>query len=235
MKISLLQHKNKIAFFISFLIHAILLVYFLKFDVKASEIKNDKALSVLFYTPSVAIKEEVIKEEIVEEIIEEVKEEIVEESLAIKKKHFKKPKKEVKKERKKEVKKEIKEEQVIKEETKQEINEVNNQVSNIKDNKPSNETMAGGNTKDELISHIQSVLNKSAKKNYPMSSRKRREQGIVVVGFTYDYGNARNIKIIKASKYENLNQAGIKSVENAKFKKYDRVLDISVPLKFSLH
>lgn len=235
MKISLLQHKNKIAFFISFLIHAILLVYFLKFDVKASEIKNDKALSVLFYTPSVAVKEEVIKEEIVEEIIEEVKEEIVEEPLAIKKKHFKKPKKEVKKERKKEVKKEIKEEQVIKEEVKQEINEVNNQVSNIKDNKPSNETMAGGNTKDELISHIQSVLNKSAKKNYPMSSRKRREQGIVVVGFTYDYGNARNIKIIKASKYENLNQAGIKSVENAKFKKYDRVLDISVPLKFSLH
>ncbi|MBZ7986358.1 TonB family protein [Campylobacter sp. Cr9] len=231
MKISLLQHKNKIAFFISFLIHAILLVYFLKFDVKASEIKNDKALSVLFYTPSVAVKEEVIKEE----IIEEVKEEIVEEPLAIKKKHFKKPKKEVKKERKKEVKKEIKEEQVIKEEAKQEINEVNNQVSNIKDNKPSNETMAGGNTKDELISHIQSVLNKSAKKNYPMSSRKRREQGIVVVGFTYDYGNARNIKIIKASKYENLNQAGIKSVENAKFKKYDRVLDISVPLKFSLH
>lgn len=235
MKISLLQHKNKIAFFISFLIHAILLVYFLKFDVKASEIKNDKALSVLFYTPSVAVKEEVIKEEIVEEIIEEVKEEIVVEPLAIKKKHFKKPKKEVKKERKKEVKKEIKEEQVIKEEAKQEINEVNNQVSNIKDNKPSNETMAGGNTKDELISHIQSVLNKSAKKNYPMSSRKRREQGIVVVGFTYDYGNARNIKIIKASKYENLNQAGIKSVENAKFKKYDRVLDISVPLKFSLH
>lgn len=233
MKISLLQHKNKIAFFISFLIHAILLVYFLKFDVKASEIKNDKALSVLFYTPSVAIKEEVIKEEIVEEIIEEVKEEIIEEPLAIKKKHFKKPKKEVKKERKKEVKKEIKEEQVIKEEVKQEINEVNNH--NIKDNKPSNETMAGGNTKDELISHIQSVLNKSAKKNYPMSSRKRREQGIVVVGFTYDYGNARNIKIIKASKYENLNQAGIKSVENAKFKKYDRVLDISVPLKFSLH
>lgn len=235
MKISLLQHKNKIAFFISFLIHAILLVYFLKFDVKASEIKNDKALSVLFYTPSVAVKEEVIKEEIVEEIIEEVKEEIIEEPLAIKKKHFKKPKKEFKKERKKEVKKEIKEEQVIKEETKQEINEVNNQVSNIKDNKPSNETMAGGNTKDELISHIQSVLNKSAKKNYPMSSRKRREQGIVVVGFTYDYGNARNIKIIKASKYENLNQAGIKSVENAKFKRYDRVLDISVPLKFSLH
>lgn len=235
MKISLLQHKNKIAFFISFLIHAILLVYFFKFDVKASEIKNDKALSVLFYTPSVAVKEEVIKEEIVEEIIEEVKEEIVEEPLAIKKKHFKKPKKEVKKERKKEVKKEIKEEQVIKEEAKQEINEANNQVSNIKDNKPSNETMAGGNTKDELISHIQSVLNKSAKKNYPMSSRKRREQGIVVVGFTYDYGNARNIKIIKASKYENLNQAGIKSVENAKFKKYDRVLDISVPLKFSLH
>lgn len=235
MKISLLQHKNKIAFFISFLIHAILLVYFLKFDVKASEIKNDKALSVLFYTPSVAVKEEVIKEEIVEEIIEEVKEEIIEEPLAIKKKHFKKPKKEFKKERKKEVKKEIKEEQVIKEEAKQEINEVNNQVSNIKDNKPSNETMAGGNTKDELISHIQSVLNKSAKKNYPMSSRKRREQGIVVVGFTYDYGNARNIKIIKASKYENLNQAGIKSVENAKFKKYDRVLDISVPLKFSLH
>lgn len=235
MKISLLQHKNKIAFFISFLIHVILLVYFLKFDVKASEIKNDKALSVLFYTPSVAVKEEVIKEEIVEEIIEEVKEEIIEEPLAIKKKHFKKPKKEFKKERKKEVKKEIKEEQVIKEEAKQEINEVNNQVSNIKDNKPSNETMAGGNTKDELISHIQSVLNKSAKKNYPMSSRKRREQGIVVVGFTYDYGNARNIKIIKASKYENLNQAGIKSVENAKFKKYDRVLDISVPLKFSLH
>lgn len=233
MKISLLQHKNKIAFFISFLIHAILLVYFLKFDVKASEIKNDKALSVLFYTPSVAVKEEVIKEEIVEEIIEEVKEEIIEEPLAIKKKHFKKPKKEVKKERKKEVKKEIKEEQVIKEEAKQEINEVNNH--NIKDNKPSNETMAGGNTKDELIYHIQSVLNKSAKKNYPMSSRKRREQGIVVVGFTYDYGNARNIKIIKASKYENLNQAGIKSVENAKFKKYDRVLDISVPLKFSLH
>ncbi|ULO01089.1 energy transduction protein TonB [Campylobacter sp. RM5004] len=223
MKISLLQHKNKIAFFISFLIHAILLVYFLKFDVKASEIKNDKALSVLFYTPSVAIKEEVIKEEIIEE------------PLAIKKKHFKKPKKEFKKERKKEVKKEIKEEQVIKEEAKQEINEVNNQVSNIKDNKPSNETMAGGNTKDELISHIQSVLNKSAKKNYPMSSRKRREQGIVVVGFTYDYGNARNIKIIKASKYENLNQAGIKSVENAKFKRYDRILDISVPLKFSLH
>lgn len=235
MKISLLQHKNKIAFFISFLIHAILLVYFLKFDVKASEIKNDKALSVLFYTPSVAVKEEVIKEEIVEEIIEEAKEEIIEEPLAIKKKHFKKPKKEVKKERKKEVKKEIKEEQVIKEEVKQEINEVNNQVSNIKDNKPSNETMAGGNTKDELISHIQSVLNKSAKKNYPMSSRKRREQGIVVVGFTYDYGNARNIKIIKASKYENLNQAGIKSVENAKFKRYDRILDISVPLKFSLH
>lgn len=235
MKISLLQHKNKIAFFISFLIHAILLVYFLKFDVKASEIKNDKALSVLFYTPSVAVKEEVIKEEIVEEIVEEVKEEIIEEPLAIKKKHFKKPKKEFKKERKKEVKKEIKEEQVIKEEAKQEINEVNNQVSNIKDNKPSNETMAGGNIKDELISHIQSVLNKSAKKNYPMSSRKRREQGIVVVGFTYDYGNARNIKIIKASKYENLNQAGIKSVENAKFKKYDRVLDISVPLKFSLH
>lgn len=186
MKISLLQHKNKIAFFISFLIHAILLVYFFKFDVKASEIKNDKALSVLFYTPSVAVKEEVIKEEIVEEIIEEVKEEIVEEPLAIKKKHFKKPKKEFKKERKKEVKKEIKEEQVIKEEAKQEINEVNNQVSNIKDNKPSNETMAGGNAKDELISHIQSVLNKSAKKNYPMSSRKRREQGIVVVGFTYD-------------------------------------------------
>lgn len=233
MKISLLQHKNKIAFFISFLIHAILLVYFLKFDVKASEIKNDKALSVLFYTPSVAVKEEVIKEEIVEEIIEEVKEEIIEEPLAIKKKHFKKPKKEVKKERKKEVKKEIKEEQVIKEEAKQEINEVNNH--NIKDNKPSNETMAGGNTKDELISHIQSVLNKSAKKNYPMSSRKRREQGIVVVGFTYDYGKARNIKIIKASKYENLNQAGIKSVENAKFKRYDRILDISVPLKFSLH
>lgn len=190
---------------------------------------------MLFYTPSVAVKEEVIKEEIAEEIIEEVKKEIIEEPLAIKKKHFKKPKKEVKKERKKEVKKEIKEEQVIKEEVKQEINEVNNQVSNIKDNKPSNETMAGGNTKDELISHIQSVLNKSAKKNYPMSSRKRREQGIVVVGFTYDYGNARNIKIIKASKYENLNQAGIKSVENAKFKKYDRVLDISVPLKFSLH
>ena len=94
---------------------------------------------------------------------------------------------------------------------------------------------SGGNNQDELISHIQSVLNKTAKSNYPMSSRKRREQGVVVVGFTYDYGKAKNIKILKPSKYENLNQAGIKSVEIAKFKRYERVLDISVPLKFSLH
>ena len=96
MKILLLQQKNKIAFFISFLIHAILLACFFRIDVKTSEIKNDKALAVLFYAPSIpqnAVKEEIIEE--VKEIKEEIiKEEIKEEKFALKpkKKHHKKPK-----------------------------------------------------------------------------------------------------------------------------------------------
>lgn len=231
MKILLLQQKNKIAFFISFLVHAVLVACFFKFDVKTSEIKNDKALAVLFYAPSIpqnAIKEEIIEEikEVKEEII---KEEIKEEKFALKpkKKHHKKPK----------PKQEVKE---VKNSQDEPITPKNEPlVSEINEAKPtttiSNNTPAGGNNQDELISHIQSVLNKTAKSNYPMSSRKRREQGVVVVGFTYDYGKAKNIKILKPSKYENLNQAGIKSVEIAKFKRYERVLDISVPLKFSLH
>lgn len=222
MKNLLLQHRNKTAFIFSFCIHAVLFVCFLDFSIKFSEVKSPEPLSILVYSPPQPIVEEVVEEK-VEEIVEPEPE-----IAPIAPKVVKKPiKQKIKKERKKEIK------EVAKEPLPAQENIAKSEAKATP--APVNEARGGGEV-DELIAHIQATLNKEAQKNYPMSARKRRQQGIVKVGFIYDKGTAKHIKIISPSKHDALNEAAIKSVREAKFRKFERTLTISsVNLKFNLH
>ena len=220
MKNLLLQHRNKTAFIFSFCIHAVLFVCFLDFSIKFSEVKSPEPLSILVYSPPQPIVEEVVEEKVEE--VAEVEPEITQVAPKV----VKKPKK-IKKERKKEIK------EVAKEPLPAEQNLAKSEVKSTP--APVNEARGGGEV-DELIAHIQATLNKEAQKNYPMSARKRRQQGIVKVGFIYDKGTVKHIKIISPSKHDALNEAAVKSVREAKFRRIDRTLTISsVSLKFNLH
>lgn len=232
------QHANKTAFVFSFFIHAVLFVCFIDFGFKYSEIKADEPLAILMYNPpQINTAKETLQE--VEEIKEEVKEEIEEikepEITPIAPKKIKKIKKhkKIKKEPKKEIKKEIKEE--IKEVQKpQEPSPTNSEIEHKSAKNEAASKAQGGAKENELIAHIQKVLSKEANKNYPMSARKKRQQGIVMMSFTYDNGDIKNIKITKASKYEALNEAAMKSIKNARFKRFNNKLNLNVPLKFQL-
>lgn len=226
MKNLLLQHKNKAAFIFSFLLHAALCASFFDFSIKFSEVKSPEPLSILVYSPPKPVVKEVIEEK-VEEILKKEPEITQIAPKIIKKPVIKKHK----------MKKHHEKRDFIKE-IPQETMQPKENIAKVEENKTkpvlTNEKQ-GGKEVDELIAHIQATLNKEAQKNYPMSARKRRQQGIVKVGFIYDKGMAKHIKIISPSKYDTLNEAAIKSVRDAKFHKFERILDISVPIKFSIH
>lgn len=226
MKILLSQHKNKVSFFLSLILHVTLIVAVVKSDLTISIKQNDKSMAVLFYSPPPPLTAK-LEQEIIEQT-EPIIQETIEEKIAIK----------PKKEKPKKIKKETKEKQNQKTNSKEETTlyqAPTQEIATMQNNTPSNVKSQAGGNENELIAHIQLVLNKEAKKNYPTSARKRRQKGVVVVGFVYDNGKCKNIKVIKSSGYDILDDAAVKSVAKAKFKHYPNVININVPISFSLH
>lgn len=233
MKTLLSQHKNKVSFILSLIIHVTLVAAVIKNDFKVSTKQNDNFMAVLFYSPppppTTKLEQEIIEQ--TEPIIQET----IEEKIAIK------PKKETpkhKKEKPKKIKKEIKEKQNQETNSKEETTPYQaptQKISTMQNSTPSNVKSQAGGNENELVAHIQLVLNKEAKKNYPTSARKRRQKGIVVVSFVYDNGVCKNIKVVKSSGYDVLDEAAIKSVAKARFKHYPNTLSINVPISFNLH
>lgn len=226
MKTLLSQHKNKVSFILSLIIHVTLVAAVIKNDFKVSTKQNDKFMAVLFYSPppppTTKLEQEIIEQ--TEPIIQET----IEEKIAIK----------PKKEKPKKIKKEIKEKQNQKTNSKEETTPYQaptQEIATMQNNTPSNVKSQAGGNENELVAHIQLVLNKEAKKHYPTSARKRRQKGIVVVSFVYDNGVCKNIKVVKSSGYDVLDEAAIKSVAKARFKHYPNTLSINVPISFNLH
>ncbi|RWS48206.1 hypothetical protein CKA56_15455, partial [Arcobacter venerupis] len=79
-------------------------------------------------------------------------------------------------------------------------------------------------------------------KSYPLISKAKKEEGIVVLFFRVNNkGEISNLKILKSSGYEKLDEAALKAVKAVGI--YKRIpeeleneyLDIQVPIKFNLN
>ncbi|MBR8466123.1 TonB family protein [Campylobacter sp. faydin G-140] len=88
-----------------------------------------------------------------------------------------------------------------------------------------------------IAGEIQAIIANYAKKNYPRSSKIRREQGTATVSFNYDpSGVVDNVKIVKSSGFANLDEAVKIAIDKtkSKFPKIDKKTTFSVPVRFSL-
>ena len=78
-------------------------------------------------------------------------------------------------------------------------------------------------------------------KKYPLLSKTKNEEGIVLVAFRIDKkGIINNLQVIKSSGYEKLDEAALKAVQKGVYKNMpneleDKYLDIQVPIKFNLN
>ncbi|MBO7370275.1 MAG: energy transducer TonB [Campylobacter sp.] len=172
------------------------------------------------------IEEIVEKEESVEE--EVIKEEIIEE---------KKPAPVIEKPKKvKKVKKEIK--KVVKNDT----NAQNDGITGENSSAIGSNTMAiSGKLQDEnILAKIRQIIASYAKEHYPTNAKKRRQQGIVSVEFTYHKnGSVSGLKIVKSSNSSYLDEGALKVIEKTK-SRFPKLSDkesmtIKVPIEFKLH
>ena len=113
--------------------------------------------------------------------------------------------------------------------------------SNVKSNLPPSgaETVGEFNfatsAGDERFSKIQKAIQKHHK--YPKRAQKMRHQGIVEVSFLYKKdGTVRDVKVIKSSGYETLDEAAVELINRAApdFPTLDRDYVIKIPVSYKL-
>lgn len=88
---------------------------------------------------------------------------------------------------------------------------------------------------DERFSKIQKAIQKHHK--YPKRAQKMRHQGIVEVSFLYKKdGTVRDVKVIKSSGYETLDEAAVELINRAApdFPTLDRDYVIKIPVSYKL-
>lgn len=208
--------NNLIGFFISLILHFSVILLFLEFNtpmpLKAAQNEKLNHISLNDFVPKLEPKNEVLPEE-----NEIVKEQIVEKIVP--KKPRQKPK--ISQTNKPEQKKEEQKEQNASKQT----------SSNLA-------SIAAINDKnqDEIFAKIGQLIAQYAIKRYPNDAKKRRQQGISVVQFTYkENGSVENIKVI-SGEYDSLNNAVIKAIQNTKhkFPRINNSVTFKVPVKFTL-
>ena len=113
--------------------------------------------------------------------------------------------------------------------------------SNVKSNLPPSgaETVGEFNfatsAGDERFSKIQKAIQKHHK--YPKRAQKMRHQGVVEVSFLYKKdGSVRDVKVIKSSGYETLDEAAVELINRAApdFPTLDRDYVIKIPVSYKL-
>jgi len=113
--------------------------------------------------------------------------------------------------------------------------------SNVKSNLPPSgaETVGEFNfatsAGDERFSKIQKAIQKHHK--YPKRAQKMRHQGVVEVSFLYKKdGSVRDVKVIKSSGYETLDEAAVELITRAApdFPTLDRDYVIKIPVSYKL-
>ena len=113
--------------------------------------------------------------------------------------------------------------------------------SNVKSNLPPSgaETVGEFNfatsAGDERFSKIQKAIQKHHK--YPKRAQKMRHQGVVEVSFLYKKdGSVRDVKVIKSSGFETLDEAAVELINRAApdFPTLDRDYVIKIPVSYKL-
>ena len=113
--------------------------------------------------------------------------------------------------------------------------------SNVKSNLPPSEAETVGefnfatSAGDERFSKIQKAIQKHHK--YPKRAQKMRHQGVVEVSFLYKKdGTVRDVKVIKSSGYETLDEAAVELINRAApdFPTLDRDYVIKIPVSYKL-
>ena len=113
--------------------------------------------------------------------------------------------------------------------------------SNVKSNLPPSgaETVGEFNfatsAGDERFSKILKAIQKHRK--YPKRAQKMRHQGIVEVSFLYKKdGSVRDVKVIKSSGFETLDEAAVELINRAApdFPTLDRDYAIKIPVNYNL-
>lgn len=93
--------------------------------------------------------------------------------------------------------------------------------------------------RDGYIDAVRQEIEKN--KKYPLISKSKNEEGIVLLSFRIDKnGKIDNLKVLKSSGFEKLDEAAIKAVQKGMYKNMpdeleDEYLDIQVPIKFNLN
>ena len=88
---------------------------------------------------------------------------------------------------------------------------------------------------DERFSKISKAIQKHRK--YPKRAKQMRHQGVVEVSFLYKKdGTVRDVKVIKSSGYETLDEAAVELINRAApdFPTLDRDYVIKIPVKYNL-
>ena len=88
---------------------------------------------------------------------------------------------------------------------------------------------------DDRFYKIQKAIQKRHK--YPKRAKKMRHQGVVEVSFLYKKdGTVRDVKVIKSSGYETLDEAAVELINRAApdFPTLDRDYVIKIPVSYKL-
>nr|WP_314522702.1 energy transducer TonB [uncultured Campylobacter sp.] len=88
---------------------------------------------------------------------------------------------------------------------------------------------------DERFSKIQRAIQKHHK--YPKRAQKMRHQGVVEVSFVFKKdGSVRDVKVIKSSGFETLDEAAVELINRAApdFPTLDRDYVIKIPVKYNI-
>lgn len=209
--------NNLIGFFISLILHSSIILLFLEFNtpapLKAAQNEKLNHISLNDFMPKLEPKNEIIQEE-----NEIVKEQIVEKIVP------KKPKQKPKISQAKKPEQEQKEQE-------QEQNASKQAPSNLANIAPTNDE-----NQDEIFAKIGQLIAQYAIKRYPNDAKKRHQQGLSVVQFTYkENGSVENIQVI-SGEYESLNNAVIKAIQSTKhkFPRINGSVTFKVPVKFTL-
>ncbi|MBP5779033.1 MAG: energy transducer TonB [Campylobacter sp.] len=180
-------------------------------------------------------KEEVVEQEIIqeekveeakEEIVEEKPQEIVEEKPAV---VVKKPKKTKKIDK---VAPKVVKNDAVKE---------NDGIAGKNASATGNSQMAvSTNSQDEnILAKIRQIIATYAKEHYPPNAKKRREQGVVKIEFSYHKdGSVSGLKVVQSSGSSYLDEGALKAIEKTK-SRFPKLVDkqsiiIKTPIKFEL-
>lgn len=209
--------NNLIGFFISLILHSILLIFFIQFNTPAqlTAAQNEKLshISLNDFMPKLEPKHENLPEE-----HEIVKEQIVEKIVP------KKPKQKPK------IPQKINKTEQI---TKQDQNATTSEQTPTQ---PTSQAPTQDKNQDEIFAKIGQLIAQYAIKRYPNDAKKRRQQGLSIIQFSYKKnGIVDDIKVI-SGKYDSLNNAVIKAIEKTKhkFPKINADVVFEVPVRFEL-